>query len=53
VIFLDIDGVLNCKKARNPRDLPYIVDPKLLRRFKSLLRRTRAKRYGIPRCGRT
>ena len=37
VIFLDIDGVLNCKKTPNPRKLPYIVDPELLERFESLL----------------
>lgn len=43
VIFLDIDGVLNCATTPNPRKLPYIVDPKLLRRFKRLLQRTGAK----------
>jgi hypothetical protein len=43
VIFLDIDGVLNCKKTPNPRKLPYIVDTNLLDRFKSLLARTGAK----------
>lgn len=43
VIFLDIDGVLNCKKTPNPRKLPYIVDKRLLRRFKQLLARTNAK----------
>jgi hypothetical protein len=43
VIFLDIDGVLNCTKTRNPRKLPYVVDPRLLRRFKRLLDRTGAK----------
>lgn len=43
VIFLDIDGVLNCKKTPNPRKFPYVVDPKLLRRFKRLLQRTGAK----------
>ena len=43
VIFLDIDGVLNCKKTPNPRKLPYIVDTKLLERFESLLERTDAK----------
>ena len=43
VIFLDIDGVLNCKTTRNPRKLPYVVDAKLLRRFKRLLDRTGAK----------
>jgi hypothetical protein len=30
VIFLDIDGVLNCDKTPNPRKLPYVVDKKLL-----------------------
>ena len=43
VIFLDIDGVLNCRKTPNPRKLPYIVDPKLLKRFKRLVERTGAK----------
>ena len=43
VIFLDIDGVLNCKQTRNPRKLPYVADPKLVRRFKRLLERTGAK----------
>ena len=43
VIFLDIDGVLNCKKTPNPRKLPYIVDPKLLKCFESVLERTGAK----------
>jgi hypothetical protein len=43
VIFLDIDGVLNCKNTPNPRKLPYIVDPKLLERFNKLVERTGAK----------
>jgi hypothetical protein len=43
IIFLDIDGVLNCSKTPNPRDFPYIVDQKLLARFKKLLDRTGAK----------
>jgi|SRR3954463_12712175 HAD domain in Swiss Army Knife RNA repair proteins len=43
IIFLDIDGVLNCKKTPNPRKLPYVVDKKLLGRLKRLLRRTKAK----------
>jgi hypothetical protein len=43
VIFLDIDGVLNCAKTRNPRKFPYVVDRKLLRRLTRLLDRTRAK----------
>ena len=43
IIFLDIDGVLNCATTPNPRKFPYVVDPKLLRRFKRLLQRTRAK----------
>ncbi len=43
VIFLDIDGVLNCDKTPNPRKFPYIVDKKLLTRLKRLLDRTGAK----------
>jgi hypothetical protein len=43
VIFLDIDGVLNCNSTSNPRKFPYIVDPKLLKRLKRLLERTGAK----------
>jgi hypothetical protein len=43
VIFLDIDGVLNCKSTPNPRKFPYIVDKKLLARFHKLLARTGAK----------
>ena len=43
VIFLDIDGVLNCSKTPNPRKFPYIVDKKLLARFKKLVERTQAK----------
>jgi HAD domain in Swiss Army Knife RNA repair proteins len=43
VVFLDIDGVLNCEKTRNPRGLPYIAEPKLVARFKHLLKQTRAK----------
>jgi HAD domain in Swiss Army Knife RNA repair proteins len=43
VVFLDIDGVLNSKKTLNPRNFPYVVDPKLLRRLELLLERTGAK----------
>jgi hypothetical protein len=43
VIFLDIDGVLNCDKTRNPRKFPYVVDKKLLGRLSNLLDRTNAK----------
>jgi hypothetical protein len=43
VIFLDIDGVLNSDKTRNPRKFPYVVDPRLLARLTRLLERTRAK----------
>ena len=43
IIFLDIDGVLNCSKTPNPRKFPYVVDRKLLRRLKRLLDRTGAK----------
>ncbi len=45
VIFLDIDGVLNCDAMPNPRDLPYVLDKKLLARLHHLLDRTRAKPY--------
>jgi hypothetical protein len=43
IIFLDIDGVLNCASTKNPRKLPYIVDRKLLKRFMGLVQRTKAK----------
>jgi HAD domain in Swiss Army Knife RNA repair proteins len=43
IIFLDIDGVLNCRKTPNPRKLPYIVDRKLLKRLVRLIERTGAK----------
>jgi hypothetical protein len=43
VLFLDIDGVLNCSKTRNPRHFPYVVDQKLLARLRKLLDRTGAK----------
>jgi hypothetical protein len=33
IIFLDIDGVLNCDKTPNPRKFPYVVDKKLLLRL--------------------
>jgi HAD domain in Swiss Army Knife RNA repair proteins len=42
-IFTDIDGVLNCRTTPNPRHFPYIVDLKLLARFKSLVDRTGAQ----------
>ena len=43
VIFLDIDGVLNCDKTPNPRNFPYVVDKKLLARLILLLDRTGAR----------
>src|SRR5260370_34823589 len=43
IIFLDIDGVLNCDNTPNPRKFPYIIDKKLLARLKKLLDRTGAK----------
>jgi hypothetical protein len=43
VIFLDIDGVLNCETTRNPRKFPYVADSKLLGRLRRLLDRTGAK----------
>src|SRR5215475_8848176 len=48
-IFLDIDGVLNSSKTANPRDLPYIVDRRLLCTFRKLAARTRAKVGLAPR----
>jgi len=42
IIFLDIDGVLNCKRTSNPRKLPYIVDRALLERFTRVVARTGA-----------
>ena len=43
VVFLDIDGVLNCKSTPNPRGFPYIVDPGLLARYLHLAASTDAK----------
>ena len=37
VIFLDIDGVLNCEKTPNPRKFPYIVDAELIAGLRQLL----------------
>ena len=42
-IFLDIDGVLNCKKTSNPRKFPYVVDGALLARYCRVLNSTGAK----------
>jgi hypothetical protein len=43
VIFLDIDGVLNCKRTPNPRGFPYIVDTQLLARYINLVAKTGAQ----------
>jgi HAD domain in Swiss Army Knife RNA repair proteins len=43
VIFLDIDGILNCPTTPNPRQFPYVVDKRLLLRLQKLLDRTGAK----------
>src|SRR5437764_12673504 len=43
IIFLDIDGVLNCKRTPNPRKFPFIVDPILLERLQRLLQMTGAR----------
>src|SRR5262245_20949878 len=43
VIFLDIDGVLNCARTHNPRRLPYVIDPRLKKHLDGLLERTGAK----------
>jgi hypothetical protein len=43
VIFLDIDGVLNGARTRNPRKFPYVAESRLVRRLIGLLERTGAK----------
>ena len=43
IIFLDIDGVLNCASTRNPRGFPYVVDKRLLARLKKLIAATKAR----------
>jgi Swiss Army Knife RNA repair-like protein len=43
IVFLDIDGVLNCKQTRNPRKFPFILDATLLRRLNHLLEITGAE----------
>jgi len=42
LVFFDIDGVLNCSKTPNPRELPYIADPVLVARFAQMLERAGA-----------
>jgi hypothetical protein len=42
VIFLDIDGVLNCNSTPNPRKFPFMVDPVLLKRLQRLMELTGA-----------
>ena len=42
-IFLDIDGVLNCKRTENPRKLPYVVQPDLLARLMGVVEHTGAE----------
>ena len=43
VIFLDIDGVINCDQTPNPRKFPYIVDKRLLARLRKVMDATGAK----------
>jgi HAD domain in Swiss Army Knife RNA repair proteins len=43
IIFLDIDGVLNCEDTPNPRKFPYVVDSRLLELFRQLVRATGAR----------
>ena len=43
VIFCDIDGVLNCSSTPNARKFPYVIDARLLSRFKGLLEATGAR----------
>ena len=42
IIFLDIDGVLNCDDTPNPRKFPYVVDSRLLELFRDLVTATGA-----------
>ena len=42
IVFLDIDGVLNCNQTPNPRKFPFIIDPVLLGRLNRLLELTGA-----------
>jgi hypothetical protein len=43
IIFSDIDSVLNCGHTPNPRKFPYIVDPKLVERVRSVIDETGAQ----------
>lgn len=43
IIFLDIDGVLNCKHTPNPRGFPYVVDKELLARYLKLVAKAAAE----------
>lgn len=43
VIFVDIDGVLNCSETLNSRKFPYIIDGALLQRFRDLIATTQAR----------
>lgn len=43
VIFLDIDGVLNCKSTPNPRHFPYMIEPTLLNRLNRLVQETQSE----------
>ena len=43
IIFLDIDGVLNCASTSNPRKFPYVVDEKLLKLLLHLRESTSAE----------
>jgi hypothetical protein len=40
---LDIDGVLNCDETPNPRKFPYVIDDRLLARFRELVQVTQAR----------
>lgn len=42
-IFLDIDGVLNCRRTPNPRKFPYVIQPDLLARLRRVLEQTGAE----------
>jgi hypothetical protein len=37
IIFSDIDSVLNCSRTPNPRNFPYVAEPKLVTRLHAAL----------------
>jgi hypothetical protein len=41
-LFLDIDGVLNSERTKNPRDFPYVVDDRNLQWLDRIVEETKA-----------